>query len=77
MSQANVPLLGFSSEPCYDVVYKGDCEEILMLDTECVYLSEICENCAQYEIRAELWSPGFIEIDGFVSTTGAYRLIHA
>jgi hypothetical protein len=77
MSYASIQQLGFSSEAVYDVTYKGDSEEPANLDTEYVYLSEIAENCARCKCKAELWSPGFVELVGFVDTHGNYRLIKA
>lgn len=77
MSVANIKQLGFSSEAAYDVTYKGDSEEISNLGTEFVYLSEIRENCARYGCKADLWSPGFVELVGYVDTKGNYRLVKA
>jgi hypothetical protein len=77
MSAAKIQQLGFSSEAVYDVVYKGDTEEPTQLDTEFIYLSEVSDNCARFQCKAELWSPGFVEILGYVDTNGNYRLVKA
>ena len=75
MSSAQLPQLGFNSEPVYDVTYienDGMNFDPSQYDEEYVYLSEVIENCKNWGCRAILWTGTFKE--GEVLPTGDYQL---
>ncbi len=77
MTQAQMQSLGFGSESVYNVTYRGNELSAInpeKLDVEYIYLSEVCENCKQYNLTAILWDATSTYKQGVVDTNGHYRL---